>query len=133
MDAAALHISLAPTSEPVPAARLMVRAGFTALRDIARVIHIPFNPDPMPDDPILLTYEEYAEGVAWLEKAGFIAERSVEDAWHHFRGWRVNYEHIAYEIARTVDAVPALWSGRRDWPSVPMEPMRPLDRRPTVP
>ncbi len=132
MDAAALHMALAPTAPSTPAARLMIRAGFTALRDIARVINIPFDPDPMPEDPILLTYEEYADGVAWLEKAGFIAERSVEEAWHHFRGWRNNYEQIAYELARIVDAVPALWSGPRDWPSVPLEPIRPLDRRPAA-
>ena len=64
----------------------------------------------MPDDPITLTYEEYAEGGGLDAEAGYIAERSAEDAWPHFRGWRVNYEHIAYEIARQVDAVPALWS-----------------------
>jgi hypothetical protein len=131
MDAAALHMALAPTAVSTAAARLMLRAGFTALRDIARVLNIPFNPDPHPDDPIKLTYQEYADGVAWIETAGFLAERSVEEAWPHFRGWRVNYESIAYTLARIADAVPALWSGDRDWPSVPLAPIRPPDRNPT--
>ena len=132
MDAASLHMSLTPNAETTPAARLMVRAGFTALRDIARVLRIPFDPDPDPDDPIKLTYEEYAEGVAWIESAGFVVERSAEEAWPHFRGWRVNYEHIAYALARLVDAVPALWSGDRDWPSPQLAPIRPVNRKPTA-
>ncbi len=130
MDAAALHMALAPGSAPVPVARLMLRSAFTALRDIARVVGIPFDPDPSPEDPIRLTFEEFADGVRHVEKAGFILERSAEEAWPQFKGWRVNYEHIAYELARRTDAVPALWSGPRDWPSRPMPPNRPVDRRP---
>jgi hypothetical protein len=130
MDAAAMHMALAPTAAPVPTARLMLRSGFTALRDIARVIRIPFNPDPLPDDPIELTFEEYAAGVEHVVKAGFLAERTAEESWPHFRGWRVNYERIAYQLARKIDAVPAMWSGPRDWPSEPMPPNRPVDRRP---
>lgn len=130
MDAAAMHLSLAPTAASVPAGRLMLRSGFTALRDIARVVGIPFNPDPSPEDPLQLTFEEYAEAVARVEKAGFILERSAEESWPHFRGWRVNYENIGYALARNVDAVPALWSGDRDFPNVPVAPPRPTDRRP---
>ncbi|HEY1487182.1 MAG TPA: hypothetical protein VGF84_13830 [Micromonosporaceae bacterium] len=133
MDAGALHMALAPTASTTPAARLMVRAGFTALRDIARVLRIPFDSDPDPDAAIALTYEEFAEGVAWIENAGFLAERSVEEAWPHFRGWRINYEQIAYALARLVDAVPAMWSGERDWPAAPLPPIRPVDRKPTKP
>jgi len=130
MDAAAMHMALAPTSAPAAAGRLMLRSGFTALRDIARVIQIPFDPDPDPDDPIQLTFDEYEQAVEHVVKAGFLAERPAEESWPHFRGWRVNYERIAYALARKVDAVPALWSGVRDWPSEPMAPDRPVDRRP---
>ncbi|MFE9690159.1 hypothetical protein [Micromonospora sp. NPDC005806] len=133
MDAAAMHISLAPSAASVPAARLMLRSGFTALRDIARVVHIPFNPDPDPGDPLQLTFEEYAEAVAHVTKAGFVVERSTEESWPHFRGWRVNYESIGYALARSVDAVPALWSGGRDFPHAPLAPRRPTDRRPESP
>jgi hypothetical protein len=130
MDAAAMHLALAPTSAPVSSARLMLRSGFTALRDIARVVQIPFDPDPNPDDPIRLSYAEWEEAVDHVVKAGFMTERTAEEAWPHFRGWRINYEAIACALARKVDAVPALWSGDRDWPSVPMAPARPVDRRP---
>jgi hypothetical protein len=130
MDAAALQVSLTPSTPSLRAARLMLRAGFSALRDIAKVADVAFDPDPMPDDPITLGYEEFVEGVAWVVEAGFRPERTAEEAWPHFRGWRVNYEHIAYEVARKVDAVPSLWSGPRDWPHAPMSPIRPIDRRP---
>ena len=130
MDAAALQLALSPSTAPGPEARLMLRSGFTALRDIARVIRIPFNPDPLPDSPIRLSYEEFADAVKHLDEAGLMTERSAEEAWAHFRGWRVNYEEIAYALAKKLDAVPAPWSGDRSWRSVPMKPNRPADRRP---
>jgi len=130
MDAAALQLALSPSTAPGPEARLMLRSGFTALRDIARVIRIPFNPDPLPDSPIRLSYEEFADAVKHLDEAGLMTERSAEEAWAHFRGWRVNYEEIAYALAKKLDAVPAPWSGDRSWRSVPMQPNRPADRRP---
>ena len=133
MDGAALLMALAPNSPPAAPARIMIRAGFTALRDIARVSRIPFNSDPMPEDPIELTYPEFENAVALMQQAGFPTERSTVEAWPHFRGWRVNYEHVVYELARHVDAVPAYWSGRRDWPAEPMPPRRPTDRKPHTP
>jgi len=132
MDAAAMHLALAPGSAPGPA-RLVLRSSFTALRDIARIVGIGFNPDPRPDDPIDLSFADFAEGVRRVEAGGFRTERSADEAWPHFRGWRVNYESVAYELARRTDAVPALWSGVRDWDAVPMAPMRPANRRPDAP
>jgi hypothetical protein len=130
MDAAAMHMSLAPTGAPTGAARLMLRSGFTSLRDIATVIGISFDPDPDPDAPIRLTFEEFADGVRHVQTAGMIIERDAEEAWPHFRGWRINYETIAYALARRLDAVPAPWSGERNWASQPVAPLRPEDRRP---
>ncbi|MEN3308301.1 MAG: hypothetical protein V7603_4503 [Micromonosporaceae bacterium] len=130
MDAAAMHVSLVPTGDHVRSARLMLRAGFTGLRDIARVTGIPFDADPMPDAPVQLTFEEYAAAVEHVRDAGFLMERSAAESWPHFHGWRVNYEAIGYALARVVDAVPAPWSGDRDWPNRPMHPLRPVDRRP---
>ena len=60
-------------------------------------------------------------------------ERSAEEAWPHFRGWRVNYEPLAYELASRVDAVPALWSGPRRKLRAVMAPNRPPDRKPETP
>jgi len=129
MDAAAMQLSLTPRSAP-PEARLVLRAGFTALRDIARTLRIDFDPDPEPDAPIRISFHEFDAAVAMIAAAGFRRERSVEEAWPHFQGWRVNYEAIAYELARRSDAVPALWTGPRDFATTPIPPSRPADRRP---
>ncbi|MGW3115959.1 hypothetical protein ACWDBW_02240 [Streptomyces sp. NPDC001107] len=129
MDAAAIQLALTPRSAP-PEARLVLRAGFTALRDIARAQRLPFDPDPSPDAALRLTYVEFEAAVAMLEAAGFRTERSVADAWPHFHGWRVNYEAIAYEMCHRCDAVPALWTGPRAFASTPIPPRRPADRRP---
>jgi hypothetical protein len=129
MDAAAMQLAVAPKAAP-PEARLVLRAGFSSLRDIARTMRIPFDPDPEPNTPIRLSYAEFYAAVAMVSATGFAKERSVEEAWEHFRGWRVNYESIAYELCRWVDAVPALWSGPRDFAVTPIPPKRPEDRRP---
>lgn len=129
MDAAAMQLSLAPHAAPAEA-RLVIRAGFTSLRDIARSVRFAFDSDPVPDAPVRLTFGEFEAAVAMVMAAGFPAERTAREAWPHFRGWRVNYEPIAYELCRRTDAVPALWSGPRDFPSAPIPPRRPTDRRP---
>ncbi|MDF2265102.1 hypothetical protein P2Q00_06545 [Streptomyces coacervatus] len=129
MDAAAIQLALTPGTAP-PEARLVLRAGFTALRDIARALRLPYDPDPTPDTSIQLTYVEFDAAVAMLEAAGFNAERTTAQAWPHLHGWRVNYEAIAYELCRRCDAVPALWTGPRDFASTPVPPRRPADRRP---
>jgi hypothetical protein len=129
MDAAAMQLALAPRSA-LPEARLVLRAGFTALRDIARALRFGFDTDPSPDAPIQLSFLEFDAAVAMVEAAGFPAERTAEQAWPHFRGWRVNYEAIAYELCRRGDAVPALWTGARDFATSPIPPRRPKDRRP---
>ncbi len=129
LDAAALHLSVSPRSAP-PEARLVLRAGFTALRDIARSLRVDFDEDPVPESPIRLTFKEFDAAVEMVALTGFPVDRPAEDAWPDFRGWRVNYEAIAYELARRGDAVPALWTGPRDFPSTPIPPARPADRRP---
>ncbi|MGW4894086.1 hypothetical protein ACWEQL_17710 [Kitasatospora sp. NPDC004240] len=129
MDAAALHLAICPRTAP-PEARLVLRAGFTALRDIASSLRIDFDPDPTPETPIRLSYTEFDAAVAMITAAGFERERSVPEAWPHFHGWRVNYEALAYELARRSDAVPALWTGPRDFRSATIPPARPADRRP---
>ncbi|MFJ3792249.1 hypothetical protein [Kitasatospora sp. NPDC090091] len=132
MDAAAIHLAVNPRSAP-PEARLVLRAGFTALRDIARSLRVDFDADPSPDTPIRLTYTEFDAAVAMITAAGFPRERATADAWPHFHGWRVNYEALAYELARRSDAVPALWTGPRDFHAPPIPPARPADRRPSPP
>ncbi|MEV4612505.1 hypothetical protein AB0K43_07880 [Kitasatospora sp. NPDC049258] len=131
LDAAAMQLALCPRGAP-PEARLVLRAGFSAMRDIAEALRIRYDPDPEPDSPIRLSYAEFDAAVAMVTATGFPAERDVAEAWPQFRGWRVNYESIGYELARRSDAVPSLWTGPRDFPSVPIPPRRPVDRRPTA-
>jgi hypothetical protein len=131
LDAAALQLSLNPESAPTDA-RLCLRMGFVALRDIAAVVGIPFDPDPRPDGPLVLTYEEFLEGVQRLEEVRMPMERSPEEAWPHFRGWRVNYESISFALAHFTNAVPGPWSGPRRRGAT-IEPLRPLDRTPDDP
>ena len=129
MDAAALQLAVNP-GMPQGEARMAVRMGFSCLRDLARATNIAFDPDPDPDGPVQLTYEDFMRGIARLELGGFPMERTPEEAWPHFRGWRVNYESIAYALAELVDAVPALWSGPRHGVAAPVAPKTPVNRLP---
>jgi hypothetical protein len=130
MDSAALYLSLSPSAAPSEA-RLCVRMGYTCIRRIADVLRIEYTADPRPDEAIALTYEEFAQGVAHLALVGFPMERTAEEAWPHFRGWRVNYETAVYALADRTVAAPALWSGlRRHLPQTQLPPARPPHRTP---
>jgi hypothetical protein len=130
LDAAAMHLALAP-SQASSQARLCLRMGFTLLNRIATTIGWEVDPDPDPDGPINLTFDEFERAVAMLVGVGFVTERTAEDAWADFRGWRVNYESVAYRLADRLTMPPAPWSGqRRHMRSGPVEPRRPPQRRP---
>jgi hypothetical protein len=131
LDAAALQSALNPLTAPSEC-RLVLRMGFTALRDIAGALRIPFDPDPHPEDPIQIDIEEFGRAVVHLETAGWVRERDIEEAYANFRGWRVNYEQIAWALADRIEAPAALWSGpRRHRHTVQTAPKRPEDRRPS--
>jgi len=71
--------------------------------------------------------------VAMLEQVGFPMERTAEEAWPDFRGWRVNYETVAYRLADRLTAPPAPWTGaRRHLRSGPVAPNRPPQRSPST-
>jgi len=130
LDAAAMHLALAP-SQASSQARLCLRMGFTLLTRIATTIGWEVDPDPDPDGPINLTFDEFERAVAMLVGVGFATERGAEEAWADFRGWRVNYETVAYRLADRLTVPPAPWSGqRRHMRSGPVEPRRPPQRRP---
>jgi hypothetical protein len=131
MDSAALWLALSPSRAPLPAARLALRMGFTALRSIAESVGLQVDHDPDPDAPLRLSYEEYLEGIERIASTTFSMERTPEQAWPDFRGWRVNYEAVAYALAEILDAVPAPWTGRRRTGDQPMTPLRPANRLPT--
>jgi hypothetical protein len=131
LDSAALWLALSPGRAPRREARLALRTGFTALRWIAQALRIPVNEDPDPDAPLRLTYEEYLQGIERIASTSFPLERTPEEAWPDFRGWRVNYEEVAYALADRLDAVPAQWTGPRRTGDAPITPIRPRNRLPT--
>jgi len=133
MDAAAVHLAVAPSTQPGINARLCLRMGFTALNQIAQTMRLDFDDEPEADQPVSVTRAEFGEALAMLREVGYPIERSDDDAWEHFRGWRVNYDRAALGIARAVDAPPALWTGPRRYPSVPVPPLRPANRTPKPP
>jgi hypothetical protein len=130
LDGAAMHLALSP-SEATSQARLCLRMGFTLLQRIAVTLGWTVDPDPDPNGPIELQFEEFASAVEMLERVGFRVERTAEEAWPDFRGWRVNYESIAYRLADRLTAPPTPWSGpRRHLHSGPVAPRRPPQRNP---
>jgi hypothetical protein len=132
MDAAALTLAIDPEGAPMEA-RMCIRMGFTCLRDIAQATRIPYDPDPDPDDPITLDEASFDAAYAQLVAVGFPVSRPEDEAWAHFRGWRVNYEAVAYAVAYRVDAPPAKWTGpRRQFRGESLEPLRPVDKQPSA-
>ncbi|MGH7640974.1 MAG: hypothetical protein ACREOL_08735 [Candidatus Dormibacteria bacterium] len=131
LDAAALHLSLNPLTAPA-AGRPFLRMGVVCLRSLCRVTGLSYTDDPHPDDPIELSFDEFRFGVARVLAVGWEAERSAEDAWPHFQGWRVNYESMAYRLASLVEAPPGPWSGRRGGRlEHSLVPVRPPHRSPS--
>lgn len=131
LDAAAIHLAVSPRAAPHQT-RLCLRMGFTSLQTVARDLRVDFDAYPDPSAPIELSYEEFERAVEDLRAYGFPMERSTEEAWPHFRGWRVNYEAEAYALANLVAAPPAPWSGgRRHFDAEPVYPRRPPHREPT--
>jgi hypothetical protein len=130
LDAGAMHLALAPSTAPSQA-RLCLRMGFTLMNRIASSLGWEVDPDPDPDGEIQLEFESFEQAVAMLASYGFPMERSAEEGWADFRGWRVNYESVAYRLADRLTAPPAPWSGtRRHLRTGVVEPRRPPQRRP---
>jgi hypothetical protein len=131
LDAAAMHLALSP-SKASSQARLCLRMGFTALTRIAVTLGWEVESDPNPAGPLELTFAEFEEAVNMMRETGFEMERSAEEAWPDFVGWRVNYEKVAYRLAARIVAPPAPWSGERPHLGLITEaPHRPPQRTPT--
>ena len=74
LDSAALNDALCPTSAPSHG-RIYLQMGTNCLRGLARVLRIPYDPDPLPTAPIRLTYAEFLEGIDRLREVGYPMER----------------------------------------------------------
>src|SRR6201996_8742734 len=130
LDSAALFLALSPGKAPEVPARLCLRSGFLCFNRIARAMGIDIPDEADPEAGISLTYAEFLDAVARMREVGFPIERTPEEAWPEFVGWRVNYERAAYAVAAAVDSVPALWSGPRRHTTAPIAPIRPARGRP---
>ena len=93
MDSAALYHAVSPSQTPRQA-RLCLSMGINCLRSMARALRIPYDDDPLPTASVRLSRQEFDEGFRRLESVNFPAERTADDAWRNFQGWRVNYEPI---------------------------------------
>jgi hypothetical protein len=130
MDSAAMLLALCPSRERIEPRRAL-RMGFTALRAIGSALGMHVEVDPDPDSEIDLGFDEFAAAVEQLRTVGFPMDRDAAEAWPHFKGWRVNYEALAYALARRTDAVPAPWSGPRRWAAATIPVQRPPNRAPS--
>ncbi|MGH9098071.1 MAG: hypothetical protein ACRDWB_11675, partial [Acidimicrobiales bacterium] len=132
LDAAAMHLAIDPSTASSQS-RLCLRMGFTALNRIGTALGYEIDPDPNPEGPIDLTFDEFEAAVKMLEHVGFPMDRTAEAAWPDFRGWRVNYESVAYRLCERLTAPPAPWSGNRRYlRSGVVVPRRPPQRTPSV-
>ncbi|HTT88825.1 MAG TPA: hypothetical protein VMF65_04665 [Acidimicrobiales bacterium] len=129
MDSAAMLLALRPSQDRIEPRRA-IRMGFTAFREIGGALGMSVDLDPDPDSEISLSFEEFAAAVDQLRTVGFPIEREAAEAWPHFRGWRVNYEALAYALAYRTDQVPAPWSGPRRWGTETIPVQRPTLRAP---
>jgi hypothetical protein len=132
MDAAAIQLSTQPLHAPSEA-RAFLRMGYMCLRDLAHVVGLEFDADPKPDDPISLTEDNFQDALEHLARVAWPMERDAASSWIHFRGWRVNYESLAYRLGDAINAPPALWAGpRRNLPPRLQPPERPPHREPSI-
>ena len=130
LDAGAMQLALSPSTAP-SSTRLCLRMGFTMFNRIAASLGQEVETDPDPDGAITLEFAEFESAVQRLADYGFPMERTAEEAWPHFKGWRINYEHSAYFIADHFTAPLAPWSGtRRHLRAGVVEPLRPPHRSP---
>ena len=112
LDAASLR--LAAVDLPfAPQAGLCVRSGSFALQAVAEYFDIPFDPDPLPTDPIAISRSEFDDACERLEAAGIPLHEDRDQAWRDFAGWRVNYDRAVVGMAGLVMAPYAPWSSDR--------------------
>jgi hypothetical protein len=101
LDGAALTLSCLDIPRNTQA-DLCIRAGYLALRSIANLFNINYDPNPSPDDPISITRTEF--NAAWdeLAQAGIPLKADQDQAWRDFAGWRVNYDRVLLALAELI-------------------------------
>jgi hypothetical protein len=132
LDAASLRLALLdlpgdlephplPDGSETPSdaqAAIAIRAGFIALRRIADLFDLTYNPAPtFPQDPISITREQFDQAVSNLKQQEVPLRQDLEKAWLDFAGWRVNYDSVLGALLVLTMAPPASWMGSNDIPN----------------
>ena len=112
LDAAALSVSTLDR-EDNPRPQLAIRAGYSALREIADSFDIEFDFDPAPGDPITVHRDEWERAADELAAAGVAVKQDRDQAWRDFAGWRVTYDKPLVQLATLLSAPMAMWSSDR--------------------
>lgn len=112
LDAAALTLSTLDLPHDYQA-DLCLRAGYLALRNIADLFRVPYNPNPQPDDPISITRAEFNTAYDEMVSQGLPVKSNRDQAWRDFAGWRVNYDQVLLALAVLTLAPKAPWSSDR--------------------
>ncbi|MEM8905045.1 MAG: hypothetical protein AAGF02_15185, partial [Actinomycetota bacterium] len=92
---------------------LCLRAGWSALRDIAAAHHLVLPDELSAHDPISVTRAEFDEACDRLVTAGIDVRDDRDQAWEDFSGWRVNYDAALLGLCAIVTAPDAPWSSDR--------------------
>jgi hypothetical protein len=122
LDTAALMLAAVDVPYQEMQAQLCLRAGYLALRRIADLFDIPYNPDPnFPTEPVSIFRDEFDRAWDELAAAGVPLKADRDRAWQDFAGWRVNYDAPLLALAALTMAPYAPWSSDRSLlrPSVP--------------
>lgn len=108
LDAAALHAAALDVPHDVQA-DLCIRAGFLALRHIAELYLIPYDPNPTSGDPISVTREEFDTVCDELAAYGIPVKPDRDQSWRDYAGWRVNYDTPLLALALLTMPPEARW------------------------
>jgi hypothetical protein len=92
---------------------LAIRAGFLALRTVADTFQMDYNPNPLPGDPISVTYDEFMAALDKIAGFGIPIHANRDECWDHFAGWRVNYDEVLLRLAWITTAPYGYWSSDR--------------------
>ncbi len=119
LDGASLHVSIVDGAPDVDA-QLTIRAGYLALRRLCVYFHVPFDPDPAPDDPVSIRRDEFDAAWDRLAAAGLPLRADKDQGWLDFCGWRVNYDVPLLSLATLTMAPYAPWSSDRSMTDIRM-------------
>jgi hypothetical protein len=128
LDSAAMYLACVRNVPPGPAA-LCIRAGYLALRRIAGMFGIEYDPEPAPTDPISITRAEFDEAWRRLDTGGVPLAADRNEAWRTFAGWRVNYDTVLLSLAEVFMAPVAPWTSDRSAPGLSEPKVRRFGRR----